>query len=237
MIESFYIGGYWGARPESIEECVDRLQAFSQSLARVDPLLASWFEKGRSRESALQSEVNFRTEQLWDLLLSGRNRDDAGGRVIQNLGFSVDLWNGAESAVSLSVHCGAWSSTGGPSNSLFLELPEVGDLSAARLYQPATALLAIRAVVDAWAPSYVTWVNYPIVQAQHPKAGEIAVGWATYLADERIDRSGPLPTDVQTESMGDGVVIIVGDNPTAVPLDSIMAVRQALGPAILPDLY
>jgi hypothetical protein len=237
VVESFYVGGYWGARPESMEECAQRIQSLMQSLQAVDPLLANWFEKGLSRKAALTSRVEPRTDHLWDLLLDGRNRADFGGTVIQDLGFRLGLWNGQEAAVGFSIHCGAWSPRTGSSNSVVIDLPEVDHADAASLYQPAAALSMIRSVVRAWDPSYVTWVNYPMSEAQRPELGDVVIGWATYLSEERTARAGRLPRDVQTENCGDGLIVIIGDDPTDVPLDAVMAVRDALGPALLPDLF
>jgi hypothetical protein len=234
MVESFYVGGYWGPRSESMEECGDRLEALMNSLKEVDPILATWFEPGRSRETATTSKVEPVSEQLRDLLLAGRYRDDANNAIIPELGFNVSLWNGQDSVAGLSVSCGGWSRWGGP-NSVVIKLPQTDDPLAEDLYHPTKAAALVRALIETWSPSDVTWVGRNLREAQGAEIGEVVVGWATYLTGARLARAGELPGDVQTEAVGDGLIITIGDDPTDVPLGTVMAVREALGPALLPD--
>lgn len=234
-MDSFYVGAYWGPRPESVEECGDRLQLFMHSLAVIDPLLSSWYEKGRNRQAALESKIEPRTEYLWDLLLDGRNRADFGGAVIQDLGFRVALWNGQEAAVGLSVHCGAWSPSAASSNNVIIRPPGFDESSGKDLYEAENVLATLKAAVIAWTPSRAAWTSRHLKREQGAQMGEVVVGWATYLSAERVARSGKMPDDVQAEACGDGLIITIGDDPTDVPLDTVMAVREALGPALLPD--
>jgi hypothetical protein len=234
MTDSFYVGGYWGPRAESMEECADRLELFMRALADIDPALATWFEPARSRKMALESKIEPRSEQLWDLLLEGRYFGDEREALMPQLGFRTDLWNGQDSEIGLSVHCGSWSSNGRSNNAL-IDLPRPGDPGADKLYRPQVALALVRTIVTAWSPSDVTWVGRNLREAQDFQVPELVVGWATYLSAERVARSGKMPDDVQVEACGDGLIITIGDDPTDVPLETVMAVRKALGPALLPD--
>jgi hypothetical protein len=236
MVGSFYFGGYWGPRAESVEECADKLEIFMVSLAEIDPILATWFEPGRSRKSALASKVEPAPEQLRDLLLDGRYRNDATNSVIPELGFNVALWNGQDSIAGLSIDCGGWSASGAP-NSVVINFPQADDPLAEVVYQPIKAATLVRAVIEVWSPSEAWWVSHELREAQGAEVGEVVVGWATYLSVERIARAGRLPADVETEAVGDGLIITIGDDPTDVPLDTVMAVREALGPALLPDTH
>jgi hypothetical protein len=236
MTDSFYTAGYWESRAETLEECADRLEAFMYSLAEIDPSLSTWFEPGSSRVSALKSRIEPRKEQLSDLLLEGRYYSDGKKFLMPQLGFRVDLWNGQGAEVGLSIHCGAWSPKNGPGNNVLIDLSRVGPSDGGKLYCPQVATSLVRAVITAWSPSDVTWVGRNLREAQHSRVPETVVGWATYLSGERIARAGRLPADVETEAVGDGLIITIGDDPTDVPLDTVMAVREALGPALLPDV-
>jgi hypothetical protein len=125
----------------------------------------------------------------------------------------------------------------GSKNNVVIDLPPVDHADAKNIYGPTVAASLVRAVVAIWAPSDVTWVSHDLREAQGVTIGEVAVGWATYLSRERVARVGRLPDDVKTEAIGDGLLITVVDDPIHVPLDRVIAVRQALGPALLPDLY
>ncbi|WP_366059621.1 Imm52 family immunity protein [Pigmentiphaga sp.] len=113
------LGAYWGVCPDSLEGCVDRVERFFAGLAEIDPLLSHWCERGWSHKDALARKVDASdVEKLEELLLEGRNRRDVGGEVIEELGFKLSLWNGADveeaafrgGSCSPSFPCLAWPS-------------------------------------------------------------------------------------------------------------------------------
>ena len=112
MIESYYIGAYWGIREESVEQCAHRLAGFMQCLAECDSCFAKWFKKGGSRKEALSLEVNSDIATLQTLLLSGQHRTDVGQKIMENLGFLIGLWNGANNdaeSAGLIISCGSYA--------------------------------------------------------------------------------------------------------------------------------
>ncbi len=52
MIETYYAGSYWLARPESAEACAQRSERFFHLLGRCDPAWTRWYEKADSFEEA-----------------------------------------------------------------------------------------------------------------------------------------------------------------------------------------
>src|SRR4051794_30187502 len=123
MLETYYIGAYWGARRESADACAHRTQHFLECLAACDPLFLHWFKLGQSRKEALQHEIKPDQETLQKALLAGKNRTDRD-QVLEDLGFRLGLWTGGndEGSAGLSIHCGCYSSRVG--NSCVIELPE-----------------------------------------------------------------------------------------------------------------
>jgi Immunity protein 52 len=217
MIDWMYLGAYWGPCPESLEECTDRLLTSISKLAKVDASLGTWFEKGASLKEALNAPVSITHEGLRDLLFDGQNRgDDEARSVIADLGYHVGFWNGEEVGTGLSVTCGGWSPW--TSNSIVIELPDVDGRDPGTLYQATTILEMTRIVAHGWSPTWGTCTSHELREEQQSQPGEVVVGWATYLSAERADRSGKLP-----------------DSPTDIPLDTVMAVREGLGLALLPD--
>ena len=79
--QSFYIGAYWGSRPESAESCGRRLADCLAGMAEIDDALSSWFRKGKSKAAAKES-IATDAESLADLLARERNRRDVDGSVI-----------------------------------------------------------------------------------------------------------------------------------------------------------
>jgi hypothetical protein len=229
MAEAFYIGAYWGSRPEPVGSCADRAAAFLASLSTIDPLLASWFEKGTKGKPASAS-VQPSAEVLQRLLLAGRAlRDDAARSVMSDLGFLVGLWNGEDVQVGITVRCGAAPPTEAVGNSVAIQLPEAEGAGMA-LYRRDAALGLMRAVVSSWEPSSATFTSHRLRNAQGAKPGGLVVGWATYLAAPyrlRIDR---LPAGASAEPAGTGgTLITLGDSPTSVSEQLVMAVHDSLG--------
>jgi Immunity protein 52 len=235
MTDSFLVGAYWGPRVELLDECTERFMKFMTSLAGIEPLLATWCEPGKTRKEALAATINIADDTLRDLLFDGRHKSDDNARTVrEQLGFHVSLWNGQETEVGLSIACGGWSPQVG--NHALIELPSSTDPVAANLYEPETSLALVRATVSAWAPSKATWISHELREAQGVVTGGLVVGWVTYLAASRLAKAaGSLPASVRTEPLGDGLLIIIGDDPTSVPLALVMDVRAALGQALLPE--
>jgi hypothetical protein len=233
MSASSYLGGYWGPRAEFLDECTERMIEFMKILKNIDPELSTWCEPGESRREAVEAPVYDDHGSIRDLFFAGRYQKSESGAVFEDLGFSISLWNGRDSEVGLSAKCGGWSPGG--SNNVLIDLPQVED-ACGTLYVPATGLALMRATVNTWAPDYATWTSYALHQAQGAAIGEVAVGWATYVSASRLAKAaGSLPASVRTEPLGDGLLIVIGDDPTSVPLALVMDVRAALGQALLPE--
>ncbi len=60
MIETYYAGSYWLARPESAEACARRAERFFHLLGRCDPAWTRWYETADSFEEARKRQ--FRTD-------------------------------------------------------------------------------------------------------------------------------------------------------------------------------
>ena len=229
MIETSYIGAYWGSRREPVDACAERLAKFMESLGDIDPLLASWFETGYSLRSARAKKVEPQAGALRELLLASRARRDGTARSVMNdLGFRIGLWNGNDTQIRLSTTCGAAPSVPGIPNAVVVGLPEA-EGPALSLYQPRTGLAILKAIVAVWEPSWATWTNHRLRNAQQPKPGQVVVGWATYVQLPSPFPGGNLPPGVAVETLGTGVLITIGDNPVSVPEASVLAVRGLLG--------
>lgn len=220
-MEPSYIGAYWGSRPESASQCGERLARCIAALANIDPALGAWFERGASKASA-KTPVELAAPALGELLAKGRNRRDFGGEAIEQLGFSVGLWNRARPVVGLSGTVGAHPTVPGILNSFVLELPALDEESAG-LYVPGAAVTLIQAVVEAWDPDWATWTTHGLRNSQESAPREPVIGWLTYLRNVGVEA---MP--VASESLGDGVLICAGRDFAAVDEAAVGAVRQHL---------
>jgi hypothetical protein len=216
LVDTYYIGAYWGDRGESVDVCARRAARLLAGLAACDGMFARWYEKGRSRSDALSREVGASEGALRDLLLSGRNRKDADGGVIERLGFGLSLWTGGEDGESadLMIKCGLHAATPGLMNSCVIGLPHKGD-AADRLLRVEPLLKILKAVVETWEPDWavVNSRNFreKISRAFRKVARQPAVGWMLYLSA----RQGLIPTlpgPSSVTSLGAGSLIVLTED-------------------------
>src|SRR5262249_13191058 len=133
------------------EECTEGVRRIFALLVEMDPILAHWYELGRSHKDSMKRKVDTLDDRkLRRLLLNGRNRYDIGRKVIKDLGFSLSLWNGADEAEAASIrfHCGCYSKYVG--NNVIIDLPY--SPPGQRWVEKAGALLAL--VAETWRPNW-----------------------------------------------------------------------------------
>ena len=221
MADAFYLGAYWGARPEPAQQCAARLSRCLGALATASPALATWYRKGDSAD--VRYPVGTGAAELTELLLSGRNRRDMDGSVLEQLGFRAGLWNGGSPAVEFTVACGA-SPRGRPqANNALLKFPSA-EGEALALYDLAVMRRVLAAVVEAWDPDWATVTSHPLRTAQAAAPGTPIVGWLTYLSSP-APASVPPPTTV--EPMSAGSLVVTGRSPLEVSADQVIALRRA----------
>lgn len=152
--DRFYASVYWAARQESVDECTARAEAYFRCLAAYDPELSHWFQKGRSRRDALKRPVIPDSANLRKLLLAGRNRRDDNREVIEELGFSLYLWNGGPDgeAMALQINCGQYGPWTG-ANLCQVDLAEQGPTADRLLTIPSLTRL-LTCMIDAWDPDW-----------------------------------------------------------------------------------
>ena len=224
-MDPFYVGAYWGARPESSHRCAERFARCAARLGDIDEVLGSWYRQGANRAAA-KMPVDLDPEPLSRLLSQGQNRRDVGGEVIQELGFSFALWNGAIPAVGMSGTVGAHPATPGVLNSFVLDLPPPSP-AARRLYEPRAAEAVFDAVIEAWEPDWATWTSHALRSAQDAAPREPVVGWITYLCASALKNS----VGIAARPLLRGVVIRVGEDVTGAEEKKVLAMRARLSKA------
>jgi Immunity protein 52 len=172
-----FAGVYWGGRRESSRVCAERICNFLRNLGEIDALSSRWFITGSSRKEALSENVSADILLVQEILERGRNLD-LPRPLQQSLGFTLSLWNGAQSenrALSILFRCGAFANNVG--NSVVLSLPM--DCQGLR-FELARTLITI--LVRSFSPDWGVVSSRSIAQfstAVHP--GMPRAGWLTYL--------------------------------------------------------
>lgn len=243
-----FVGAYWGARAESVEQCADRVARFLPVLAAIDPLLSGWRDRANTQAAAREKPiVTTNHEDLVERLLRGVIRDDRN-KVIESSGYSVNWWNGrtgSDGGGTLNMTLGRTSVHS--SNVVVLNPP--GAWAAPQLFTEATAKSIIEAVIAIFEPERAVWLDDDSREMQKEpdrvlEDGSVAMGtvvgdpagWATYLADSyaRGFEKSLLPAKAIVERVGNGNLVILGSDPANPPSDDIFAVRAAMGYGVPP---
>ena len=211
MIESYYIGTYWGIRKEAVEECAQRAAGLLACLAECDPCFARWFKKGESRKEALTQKVNPDVATLQTLLLAGRNRTDIGHKVIEDLGFLVGLWNGASNdaeSAGLTITCGSYAPRPGV-NSCVINLP-YGETVTERLLRVPVVKAVMECVVSAWDPDWGAIMSRRYQDlVPFPPSNAPRMGWILYLSHRRGIIAPPLPSPSKVVPSGTQGTLVI----------------------------
>jgi hypothetical protein len=232
MRERIDLHARWGDRKESADECAGHAVECLQQLAVCDAAFGQWFKRGKSRKEALEGRFEPTFESCRDLLEKGRNHFDTTKEVIEDLGFSMGLWNGGEegSAVGLRFHGGAYPAVPRMPNpnDCVIDLP-YGGSAADYLLSKGKLRQITSAVVESWNPDWARVSTFHMRQSLYPELYQgVEVGWLTYLSD----RYGPLPKlpdDCEvTKVEGVGSLIVIGgiDRLTASNPAHVEAVRR-----------
>jgi hypothetical protein len=201
-------------------------------LERCDPAFSAWYKRGRSRRTAKDAALDFKSQEcLLNLLEDGRIRTDVGNEVLEELGFGIGLWNGCKAArmVGLRVTCGSNSSAEGVGdNCVVIDLPdELGELE-----QCERMAKLVVAMATSWEPD---WCGVFSSNAMNERGFDPAipfVDWMLYVSKGLLPNpTVPEPSSI-TSVEGIGSLVIIRPGPSKEPsghLRSVKAVERALG--------
>jgi hypothetical protein len=101
-----FLGAYWFQRKEDEEAATSRIVSFVTFLARTSDDLKTWYALGRTAKAARRKPPLI-LDHSGVLSHMTRNRRDDNREVIEDLGWSFNVWNGG--SVSLSCRVGMYS--------------------------------------------------------------------------------------------------------------------------------
>lgn len=212
MYESYYMGGYWGPREETMLECARRAELFFHLLARCDPLFSSWYRRGSGAPHSLPGHPVRLDAEEWEQLFSrGRLRADVGKEAIEALGSMVHVWTEKNlERTRVELNCGAYAP--GVVNTCLLRPPEEGPLRERILRAPLLAEV-LKSLVTAWDPDFAIFSSSEMVDRVEMTTREVRIGWLTYLS-RRLGTLPPLPAPVRIEPIGSlGWLLVLSPEP------------------------
>jgi hypothetical protein len=228
MEETYYLGTYWKTRREGVETCARRAELFFALLARCDPTLRQWYRSGRvTRRSPLPQVRTDDVENLKEHLLRGRHRADLDKSVMEEMGFTLSVWNKYPDASSTKIRicCGAYARF--TSNVCLIEPPSEGEASERMLSLPMLEQL-LECAAKAWDPDWGTVTTYQFSEALSQDDNEVQMGWLMYFA-RRWGTVPPLPAPVRIEPVGAlGTLIVLSPERLSVSNPEQLALGQRI---------
>ncbi|MDY7233162.1 immunity 52 family protein [Hyalangium rubrum] len=201
MIETYYVGAYWGPRHEAAEACARRAERFFELLGCCEPVWKHWFEAGDSFEHARTLPFTPTAENF--MRLFGREANQVGG------GFRYWLWAGEtpEEVTTLHGRCGlsdAWLMP-----ACVLTPPAQGPLSQ-RVVTAGVLSEVVRAMALAWEPDWcvATSDSHRDMLEMAGQSSDGFGGWVTYFSRQR-GTVPSLPAPARSEPVEDKGSLVV----------------------------
>jgi hypothetical protein len=211
MHAKYFLGAYWDAREESIEECAARLVRFFADLRRCDRRFSRWHETAYSKKKALEAIARTDSHQYWLETLDRRRHwtDLPPKRPMEDLGFSLGLWNGRDGADAVGLHigCGLYCKKLG--NAVALDLPE----ELGRLKDPNTMSAVLAAAANAWEPDWACVASDEAMSRRRFAATRPFVDWMLYISDARLPNVPVLKAPASVQRLSGGTLIVVQPEP------------------------
>jgi hypothetical protein len=194
MQETYYVGSYWLARPETAEACARRAERFFHLLGRCDPAWTRWYESADSFEEARKRGFRVAAANFQKLFAQKENQIAAG--------FSFHLWTGDNLQETSGVDgiCGH-SSLHLPSSCVLKPYDE-GPIGERVLTAPVMTEV-LRAMALAWEPEWGVATSYEHQQViTKGTSPDTFVGWVMYFSHLR-GTVPPLPAPVRIDPVED----------------------------------
>ncbi|WP_225410853.1 immunity 52 family protein [Stigmatella hybrida] len=201
MIETYYAGSYWLARPESAEACARRAGRFFRSLGRCDPAWNRWYQPASSFEEARKRP--FTTDETSFQKLFAHEKHQIFD------GVKFRLWTGdnQEETSSAGGSCGS-SSLQLPSNCVLEPFDE--GLVGERILTASVMAEVLRTMAIAWDPEWGVATSHQHLETAvkgFPYAGTF-VGWVMYFSRLR-GTVPPLPAPVRIAPVEDKGTLVI----------------------------
>lgn len=207
MIDSFYIGAYWGSRTETLVEVAHKALKTLQKLGAIDEQFLDWYELGMSRKQALAKRVILDLEIIEELFRKAVKKGELGEKGFAEIGFVLGLWTGHKDDEPSNISFNVGAAHKRLSNCCVLKIPYEGT-ARERLLQPEKAKAIIAMLVETWDPDYAVLTSHGLNDMLND-ANE--VGWIIYR--KSIKRMPKISNKIIYEQRRDGhLFYLVNEN-------------------------
>jgi hypothetical protein len=153
MKERLFIGIYWNARKQHIDDCANQASQFLVKLHDFDQSsFSSWFGKGWSKEEALQKVIDITDiVQVKNFLLERTKEDE---KEFSKIGYLASFWNGKDGLEGMSISFSVGSYSEFLTNNCLINFPFTG--STFETYKNKRNMYALgQFLIDFWEPNWI----------------------------------------------------------------------------------
>ena len=189
MIDTYYLGAYWGSRAETLADVASKALETLAELRQTDEQFLNYYTTGYSRKKALKKEVPLELEYIKRLCLSMVRKGELRTNGFAKMGFLFGVWTGQKEGESSVVQftIGHQFTTPHLSNVCVISLPYEG-AAAERLLQKEVSKRILAILAKIWNPDYAVLTSHHL----RDKLGVgNEIGWITYRKKiKKIPRLG-----------------------------------------------
>jgi Immunity protein 52 len=200
MVETYYAGAYWLARPESAQVCARRAERFFHLLERCDPAWTRWYETAGSFEEARKRQFRTDASNFQKLFAQEEHQIDDG--------FSFHLWTGDSLQETSGVDGSCGSADHWLPSTCVVQTYAEGPLANRVLTAPVMTEV-LRDMALAWEPEWgvATSEAHRDSVTEKAKPGTF-IGWVMYFSRLR-GKVPPLPAPVRIEPVEDKGTLVI----------------------------
>jgi hypothetical protein len=176
MNDVFFVGAYWNARREILEDVIQPTLEVLERLSEFDEQFLTFYELGYSRKSALENKVLLNVENIKELYKKGHKKKDIDSFGYSGVGFNLSLWTGQRDRESSSLSFRVGKNSDKVSNSCLISLPAEG-VAKDRLLHFNKAKIILDLLIEAWDPDTVVLTSRKLSDSL---TAITDVGWMTY---------------------------------------------------------
>src|ERR1700757_1466763 len=103
MIDTFYIGAYWNARPETLQDVQIKTFKTLSFLKEIDEQFSNWYKTAMSRKKALERKIFITEDAMRELCLQNVKKGELDDKGFSKMGFLMELWSGHKDEESSSI--------------------------------------------------------------------------------------------------------------------------------------
>ena len=182
MKESLFIGAYWNAREEQLDDCSEKIVDF---LTQLSDFLDVQHWELRKRKKSIKKQIIELNKDYIASTLNTNKRDD-NNSPIRELGFNLGIWNGANDfPIIISITCGAFSQF--VKNTIILRFPpaELNEiLPRLDFYQKLISIF-----IEVWNPDNVLLTSNEYMSRNEVDVFSKEGGWLVYSKGKPIIRN------------------------------------------------